>query len=72
MTVKELIEELMTVEDQNALVVMQYRDGGGDYKGYDSDIRMDYKKKATESINMLGKDGYWRDEYNYKGSILIL
>lgn len=37
MTVKELIEELKQY-DENADVVVQYRDSGGAYLGTDSDI----------------------------------
>lgn len=38
MTVKELIESLKSIENQDAQVVVQYRDEGGDYNGVDEDV----------------------------------
>ena len=40
MTVKELIEALKEI-DENKKVVVQFRDGGGEYYGQDEDIYLD-------------------------------
>lgn len=38
MTVKELIKALKSIKNQDAQVVVQYRDDGGEYYGFDEDV----------------------------------
>lgn len=61
MTISELIKELEKVKaehGEDVLVVVSYRDEGGDYYGFDSDLRLEY-----------GEDGSKEDNYRDEVSV---
>lgn len=62
MKISQLIEELEAIraEHGDAEVVIQYRDGGGDYSGFDSDLRL-YHSDHEEMVTTKCDDGIWRD-----------
>ena len=69
MYVSELIKELEKIREdhgEDVMVVVRYRDTGGDYSDYDSDLRLEYGEDGSEEddyrdeVMVLDKEkGYW-------------
>lgn len=68
MNISELIKELEKVKAEHGediLVVVRYRDNGGDYHGFDSDLRLEYGEDRSE------EDDY-RDEVSVPKEKMVL
>ena len=69
MYISELIkklEEIRTKHGEDVLIVVRHRDSGGDYYGYDSDLRLWYGEAGSkeddyrDEVLVLNKEkGYW-------------
>lgn len=62
----EKLKEVMNEHGEDVMVVFAYRDSGGDYYDYDSDLRFEYGEAGSEEddyrdeVKVLNEEkGYW-------------